>query len=83
MRALLVMLPIALVDVLAPLPDAGALSVRTARRRPRLDALAALAPLVTDPRGRPTAADLSRPEAASERLAGRMGRPAPCWSTST
>lgn len=47
--ALLVLLPVALGEVLAPLADAGALSVRTDAARGRLDRLAALAPLVADP----------------------------------
>lgn len=44
--ALLVMLPIALVDALTPLADAGALGVRTAAARARLDALADRPPTV-------------------------------------
>jgi ATP-binding cassette subfamily C protein CydCD len=47
--ALLLLLPVALGDVLAPLADAGALSVRTDAARARLDRLGALAPLVEDP----------------------------------
>ena len=47
--ALLLLLPVALGEVLAPLADAGALSVRTDAARARLDRLAALAPLVEDP----------------------------------
>lgn len=47
--ALLVLLPVALGEVLAPLADAGALSVRTDAARERLDRLASLAPLVGDP----------------------------------
>ncbi|WP_082600666.1 thiol reductant ABC exporter subunit CydD [Nocardioides sp. Soil777] len=47
--ALLVLLPVALGEVLAPLADAGALSVRTDAARERLDRLASLAPLVEDP----------------------------------
>ena len=49
MLALLVMLPIALVDVFVPLADAGALSVRTQAAQRRLDDLACQAPRVTDP----------------------------------
>ncbi len=49
MLALLVMLPIALVDVFVPLADAGALSVRTQAAQRRLDDLAAQEPRVTDP----------------------------------
>jgi ATP-binding cassette, subfamily C, bacterial CydCD len=67
MLALLVMLPIALVDPLMPLADAGALSVRTAAARERLDALTALTPAVTDP-AHPVTRDLDRPAAASEEL---------------
>lgn len=44
--ALLVMLPIALVDAFTPLADAGALGVRTAAARARLDALADRPPAV-------------------------------------
>jgi ATP-binding cassette subfamily C protein CydCD len=47
--ALLVLLPVALGEVLAPLADAGALSVRTGAARERLDRLTSLAPSVTDP----------------------------------
>ena len=47
--ALLLLLPVALGEVLAPLADAGALSVRTDAARARLDRLTALAPLVADP----------------------------------
>jgi thiol reductant ABC exporter CydC subunit len=49
MLALLVMLPIALVDAFAPLPDAGALAVRTSAAETRLDELAGQTPLVQDP----------------------------------
>ncbi len=74
MRALLVMLPIALVDALAPLPDAGALSVRTSAARQRLDALEALTPTVTDPAS-PVRPALDHPTAASDHLsAGWDGR---------
>ncbi|KRF34241.1 thiol reductant ABC exporter subunit CydD [Nocardioides sp. Soil805] len=47
--ALLLLLPVALGEVLAALADAGALSVRTDAARARLDRLATLPPLVTDP----------------------------------
>ena len=47
--ALVALLPLALVDVLAPLADAGALTVRTAAAERRLAALEATAPAVTDP----------------------------------
>lgn len=47
--ALLLLLPIALVDVMTPLADAGSLSVRTSAAQARVDALAQLPPAVTDP----------------------------------
>ncbi|MGN0064042.1 MAG: thiol reductant ABC exporter subunit CydD [Nocardioides sp.] len=47
--ALLLLLPLALVDATAPLADAGALSVRTAAARARLDELTRQAPAVTEP----------------------------------
>ncbi|WP_322921759.1 thiol reductant ABC exporter subunit CydD [Nocardioides renjunii] len=47
--ALLLLLPLALADVTVALADAGALSVRAAAARRRLDRLAATAPAVTDP----------------------------------
>lgn len=47
--ALLLLLPVALGEVLAPLADAGALSVRTDAAQARLDRLTALEPLVEDP----------------------------------
>ncbi|MEZ5094308.1 thiol reductant ABC exporter subunit CydD [Nocardioides sp.] len=72
LRALLVMLPIALVDPLAMLPDAGALSVRTTAAQRRLDDLAALPATVDDPSA-PTHADLSHPRAASEGLTAGWG----------
>jgi ATP-binding cassette subfamily C protein CydCD len=49
MMALLLLLPIALVDVLSPLADAGGLSVRTKAARERVEALATVTPAVTDP----------------------------------
>jgi ATP-binding cassette subfamily C protein CydCD len=49
MLALLVLLPLALLDVLTPLADAGALSVRSAAADRRLAELAATPPAVTDP----------------------------------
>jgi ATP-binding cassette, subfamily C, bacterial CydCD len=48
--ALLLLVPLALADVTGGLADAGALSVRSAAARARLDRLAATAPAVTDPR---------------------------------
>ncbi len=53
MLALLALLPLALADVLVPLADAGALSVRTRAAADRLAALEALTPAVADP-GVPT-----------------------------
>lgn len=47
--ALLLMLPIALVDVFVPVADAGVLSVRTSAAQRRLAGLAGAEPLVTDP----------------------------------
>ncbi|QIG42256.1 thiol reductant ABC exporter subunit CydD [Nocardioides anomalus] len=47
--ALLLLLPLALADVMAPLADAGALSHDTRAAVRRLDALTALEPAVTDP----------------------------------
>ncbi len=58
MMALLVMIPIAMVDVISPLADAGSLSVRTAAARNRIDALEAMEPAVSDP---PTSAKLDGP----------------------
>lgn len=49
MMALLLLIPIALVDVLAPLADAGGLSVRTTAARERVDALASIPAAVSDP----------------------------------
>ena len=49
MMALLLLLPLALTDAISPLADAGALSVRTAAARRRLDELAVMAPAVIDP----------------------------------
>lgn len=49
--ALLVLVPLALVDVATPVADAGALRVSTAAATARLAALADLPPAVTDPTG--------------------------------
>jgi ATP-binding cassette subfamily C protein CydCD len=49
MAAMLVLLPLALHDVLATLPDAASTSVRTAAARARLRSLEALRPAVTEP----------------------------------
>lgn len=47
--ALVVMLPIALVDAYLPISDAAALSVRTERAGARIDSLVTASPLVSDP----------------------------------
>ncbi|QCX27773.1 thiol reductant ABC exporter subunit CydD [Nocardioides jishulii] len=47
MTALLVMLPLALVDVFGPLVDAAPVAVRTRAARERLDALTSMSPAVT------------------------------------
>jgi len=57
--AAVLLLPLALLDVLAPAPDAAALSVRTRAARARLDALARAVPAVTSPD--PAAAAPERP----------------------
>jgi ATP-binding cassette subfamily C protein CydCD len=57
MFALLLLLPLALDDALAPLADAGALSVRTRAAHDRLEQLAAMTPAVSAP-----ATPLVRPE---------------------
>ncbi|MDP2775335.1 MAG: thiol reductant ABC exporter subunit CydD, partial [Nocardioides sp.] len=49
MLALLVLMPLALADVVAPAADAGALHVRTRAARERLEALTSRAPRVQDP----------------------------------
>jgi ATP-binding cassette subfamily C protein CydCD len=49
MTAMLVLLPLALHDVLATLPEAGSMAVRTRAARARLTALEALTPAVTEP----------------------------------
>jgi ATP-binding cassette subfamily C protein CydCD len=49
MTALLVLVPLALHDVLATLPEAGAMAVRTRAARARLAALEQLTPAVTEP----------------------------------
>ena len=48
LAALLVLLPVALLDVALPLADAGALSARTRAASARLEALDSLVPVVTD-----------------------------------
>ncbi len=63
MLALLVLLPLALLEVVAPLADAGALSVRTRAADDRLARLASLEPAVRDP-----ARPLSRPTDATVAL---------------
>jgi ATP-binding cassette subfamily C protein CydCD len=49
MTAMLVLVPLALYDVLATLPDAGSMAVRTRAARSRLAALEDLTPAVTEP----------------------------------
>jgi ABC-type transport system involved in cytochrome bd biosynthesis fused ATPase/permease subunit len=49
MAAMLVLLPLALADVLATLPDAGASRARTRAAQARLDALEQIVPAVTEP----------------------------------
>jgi ABC-type transport system involved in cytochrome bd biosynthesis fused ATPase/permease subunit len=49
MAAMLVLLPLALHDVLLPLPDAASVAVRTRAARARLAALEELTPAVTEP----------------------------------
>ena len=70
--ALLVLLPIALVDAFAPLPDAGALAVRTSAAQARLDALARQTPLVTETEN-PTSAELTAPTAAARSISVGWG----------
>jgi ATP-binding cassette subfamily C protein CydCD len=65
MVAMLLLLPLALHDVLATLPEAGAIAVRTRAARARLAALERLTPAVTEP---PAPAPLTGP--ADVRLAG-------------
>jgi len=54
--ALLLLVPLALIDVLGPVADAGALRAEVVEARRRLDGLAALEPAVVDPT-RPAAYD--------------------------
>lgn len=76
MLALLVLLPLALAEVVAPLADAGALSVRTESADRRLADLARLAPAVTSP-ATPITADLREPALDASSLdAGWGDRPA-------
>ena len=49
MLALLILLPLALVEMISPLADVGPLQVRVTAADRRLDGLAATAPAVTDP----------------------------------
>ena len=67
--AAVLLLPLALLDVLVPVPDAAALSVRTRAARARLDALAQATPAVTSPD--PAAPAPERPHG---RARGRPGR---------
>jgi ATP-binding cassette subfamily C protein CydCD len=70
--ALLVMLPIALVDAFTPLADAGALGVRTAAARARLDALADRPPAVAPGGGALVAG--ARPAVEVEAVTAGWGR---------
>jgi ATP-binding cassette subfamily C protein CydCD len=66
--ALLLLLPLALVDATAPLADAGTLSVRTRAARERLDGLGTLTPAVTPPAhpvALPTATDVRLEEVSA------------------
>lgn len=49
MTAMLLLLPLALHDIVATLPEAGAMAVRTRAARARLDALEDIDPAVTEP----------------------------------
>ena len=71
MLALLGLLPLALLDVLLPLADAGQLAVRTRAARERLAALACTEPAVTDP-AEPVAAGPGR-DLAVERVHAGWG----------
>ena len=71
MLALLGLLPLALLDVLLPLADAGQLAVRTRAARKRLAALACTEPAVTDP-AEPVAAGPGR-DLAVERVHAGWG----------
>ena len=74
MLALLGLLPLALLDVLLPLADAGQLAVRTRAARERLAALACTEPAVTDP-AEPVAAGPGR-DLAVERVHAGWGEEA-------
>jgi ATP-binding cassette, subfamily C, bacterial CydCD len=71
--ALLLLLPLALADVIAPLADAGALSHETRAAVRRLDALTALEPVVTDPAHpeRPRSSDLRLEQVSAHWPGGR------------
>ena len=71
MLALLGLLPLALLDVLLPLADAGQLAIRTRAARERLAALACTEPAVTDP-AEPVAAGPGR-DLAVERVHAGWG----------
>ncbi|MGZ5420909.1 MAG: thiol reductant ABC exporter subunit CydD [Aeromicrobium sp.] len=70
--ALLVLLPLALAEVIAPLADAGALSVRTEAADDRLAHLASLTPAVTSPTA-PRTTDLSSPTLVVDQVAAGWG----------
>ena len=74
MLALLGLLPLALLDVLLPLADAGQLAIRTRAARERLAALACTEPAVTDP-AEPVAAGPGR-DLAVERVHAGWGEEA-------
>ncbi len=69
MLALLVLIPLALSDVAAAVPDAGVLSVRTAEASARLTRLAATAPAVRD-----TVATATSPASSEAVLVGARAR---------
>ena len=75
MVALLVLLPLALLDITSPLADAGALQVRTAAADRRLAELTAAGPLVTDPATPTDLADGPHPVVLDGVDAGWSARP--------
>jgi ATP-binding cassette subfamily C protein CydCD len=78
--ALLVLLPLALVDVVVPLADAGALSVRTEAAAARLSAIERTAPAVRDTVTRPLPA---AHDVAVDGASGRWQPDAPSTATCT
>ncbi|HSE10214.1 MAG TPA: thiol reductant ABC exporter subunit CydD [Nocardioidaceae bacterium] len=74
MLALLVLLPIALLEVTSPLADVGALQVRTRAADERIGELATIEPAVTDPTDPlPAPSTDATPAVALERVAGGWG----------